>query len=138
MISCSGLSRETRAAYDEPRWVEMERDIRPTHQSSVSETMMTILETLPHEPIHLPPTEPFHQGDPLMLAAITAVHILHNSREQQSYLVRSFSHELLCRHFPDGRNCDDPSHVVVVKLPTCLIAQLLPEGVYSRNASQTM
>lgn len=44
------------------------------------------------------------------------------------YLIGSFSHELLGRHFPDGRNCDHPSHVVVVKVTTCLITQLLQEG----------
>lgn len=54
------------------------------------------------------------------------------------YLVSSFSHELLGRHLPDGRNCDHPSHIVVVKLPTCLIAQLLREGVYFRNTTQTI
>lgn len=45
-----------------------------------------------------------------------------------AYLIGSFPHELLCRHFPDGRNRDDPSHIVVVELTTCLIAQLLQEG----------
>lgn len=51
------------------------------------------------------------------------------------YLICSFSHELLCRHFPDGRNRDHPSHIVVVKLPTCLITQLLKEGVYFKKIS---
>lgn len=52
------------------------------------------------------------------------------------YLIGSFSHELLGRHFPDGGNCDHPSHIVVVKVPTCLITQLLQEGVYFKNKSQ--
>lgn len=42
-----------------------------------------------------------------------------------AYLIGSFPHELLCRHFPDGRNSDHPSHIIVVKLTTCLITQLL-------------
>lgn len=44
-----------------------------------------------------------------------------------AYLIGSFPHELLCRHFPDGRNSDHPSHVIVVKLTARLITQLLQE-----------
>lgn len=44
-----------------------------------------------------------------------------------AHLIGSFPHELFCRHFPDGRNSDDPSHIIVVKVSTCLITQLLQD-----------
>lgn len=41
------------------------------------------------------------------------------------HLVGSFSHELLGWLLPDGRHCDDPSDIRVLKVRPCLITQLL-------------
>lgn len=50
-----------------------------------------------------------------------------------AHLISGFPHELLCRHFPDGRNSDYPSDIIVVKLSTCLITQLLRERRSNRS-----
>lgn len=105
--------------------------------------MIITLELLAHYSISLPPTEWCHQGNQPMVGcqqpALGPVEILSSTTVELSwYLVSSFSHELLGRHLPDGRNCDHPSHIVVVKLPACLIAQLLREGVYFRNRTRTI
>lgn len=41
------------------------------------------------------------------------------------YLIWSLSHKLLSRHFPDGRYCDDPSDVSIIKICPCLVTQFL-------------
>lgn len=102
-----------------------------------------MLELLAHYSISLPLTEWCHQGNQLTVGcqqpALGPVRLGYSAAVELSwYLVSSFPHELLGRHLPNGRNCDHPSHIVVVKLPACLVAQLLREGVYFRNMTQTI
>ena len=50
---------------------------------------------------------------------------IYTHTHRHTHLVGCFSHELLGRHLPDGRNRDDPPHISVGKVAAHLVTELL-------------